>query len=243
MNAGGQFGPGSARGHRAQFREIRTQSDFDGQSQRAGGRAPQGDPLRSVRMPCPFHDDVRIRASVGGRAQRPHEASAVGREHPGLNRERFAAGDPDLAPGEHPPSRAVEALQPPAGQLPLIRGDHQSRQGNTDQGSVGGWQVHGPGRCGQRRLGSPGAACRRGGGPGAVPCRARVHWAASTREGLRGPVKGRTVAVGGRGRGGQGHGAVSSALRAPWAHSAPGGGSGGSGALRRRGPATVPPLR
>jgi len=85
VDAGGQFGPCSARGDQAQFREIRTEGDLDGQPQSTWGRALQGDPLGAVRVPRPFDDHVRVRADVGGRAQRADEACPVGRDHPGLH--------------------------------------------------------------------------------------------------------------------------------------------------------------
>lgn len=238
VDGGRQFGSGPARGDVAEFREVRPEGDLDGQAQCARGRAAQRDQLGAVRMACSLDEHVRVRTGVGRGTQRAHEADPVGREHPGLDGERFPARDPDLATGQYAATRHVEALQPPAGQLSLLCGDHQPWQSHADQSGVGGWQVRRSARHGKGRPGKTGAAPSREGGRTGVPARARSRRGAPASDGLGGLAPGRTVVVGGRGRMGQGHGVASSALGAPGARWAPGGGSARSGASRGRDPAT-----
>ncbi len=209
VNAGGQVRTGSPGGDRAQFRQVRAERHLDGQAQMAVGRAAQGDPLRAVRVSRPFDDDIRVGAAVGGQAQGRHETGLVGRDHPGLDRERLPPRDAQSASGEHASARAVEALQPLSGQLAVLRGDREPGQRDTDQRAVRGGQIRCGGRQGQGCLRSCGTA----GGYGE----------------LCGPAGQRVAVVRSGGLGGQGHGAASSVLRALSARSA------GCGGLRKGG--------
>lgn len=59
MDAGGQFGPGSARGDGAELREIRSEGDLDGHAQGAG------EALRSVIRSVPSASRVRSTTTSG----------------------------------------------------------------------------------------------------------------------------------------------------------------------------------
>ncbi len=141
-----------AGGHRGQFREVRAEGRLDRHPQGSHGGAAQGDPFRAVRVPDPFDQDIGVRSGGGGRTDGSHEAGPVGGDRPRLHRERFAPGHPQPAPGEQPPARAVEALHAPAGQLPVLPGDDQPRQGHAHQGGVHRGR---PRRCGSGH-GAPG---------------------------------------------------------------------------------------
>lgn len=132
VDDGGQFGSRSARGDSAQIRQIRTECHLHRESQRAGGGAVQHDAFRPVRVAGALHDDVRVRACALGDTRGGHEACAIRRGRPGLDCHWLTAGDTDLAPGEHAPACAVEALQPLTGQLPLVRGNGETRERDAD---------------------------------------------------------------------------------------------------------------
>jgi len=89
---------------------------------------------------------------------------------------------------------------------------------------VGGRQIQGSARHGGWRLGSRDAVRSPEGGRRDDHPHERSRRVAPTRDGLRGLAYRRTVAIGGRGRVGQGHGTAFSALGAHGARSAPDGG-------------------
>ncbi len=127
VDGGGEFRSCVAARDRTEVGQVRTQGDLDRQTQGSNGCAVQRDSLGTVRMTGPLDHDVRVRSRLRGTAQRAHEPGAVGRGHPGLDRERFASGHPDLAAREDASACSVEPVESPAGQLPLVCGDDEAR--------------------------------------------------------------------------------------------------------------------
>lgn len=141
MYAGGQFRPGPACGHRGQLGQVGAEQHLHGEAYRTGREAAQGDPLGAVRVPDPFHADVRIRAGLGPRAHRRGEDSAVRAEAAPLDGDRVPAADAQDAAGQQPPPGAVDPVDPPSGELAVLRRDDQAGGGDADDGAVYGWQL------------------------------------------------------------------------------------------------------
>lgn len=141
MDGGGEFRSRRAARDRTEVGQVRAQGDLDRQTQGAGCRAVQRDPLGAVRVTGSLDYDVRVGARLRGTAQCAHEPGAVGPGHPGLYGERLTPGHTDLTAREHATTCTVETVETSARQLPLIRRHGEARQCYADEGVVGGRQV------------------------------------------------------------------------------------------------------
>ncbi len=152
VDAGGEFGPRVPGGGRAELREIGAEGDFDRQPEGANSGAVQGDAFGAVGVAQPLHGDGRIRPRIRRRTHRAHETGLIRAEKSCLHRQRLRSRDTQSAPGQGPPARTVETVEPLAGELTVFGGDGQGGHGHTDQRRVDGLWLRatraGPSRCG-----------------------------------------------------------------------------------------------